>query len=142
MFPEIICVQEVVVFMEEGEAILEASRRGDVRELEFLLRGGAASVNYRDRCGLTALHYAACKGHKDVVLMLVEAGWDLECEDEEGHVPLHMAVEGGDFETVQILVDKGVNLNARNSGGATPLFMARGWGHDDIYQLLKSKGAL
>lgn len=128
--------------MLQGEAVLEASRHGNVKELESLLRSGA-SVNYRDQYGLTALHAAAFKGHKDVVLMLSEGGLlDLECQDEEGHVPLHMAVESGDIETVQVIVDKGVNLNAINKHGATPLYMARVWGYDDIYQLLISRGAL
>ena len=138
----LLCVQKEVVVLEQGEAVLDASRRGDVRQLESLLRRGAANFNYRDQYGLTALHAAAFKGHKEVVLMLSEAGLDLECEDEEGHVPLHMAVEGGHVETVKVFVDKGVNLNARNKKGATPLYMARVWGYDGICQLLISKGAL
>ncbi|KAK7320580.1 hypothetical protein VNO77_30196 [Canavalia gladiata] len=133
--------KELVEFQELGEAVFEASRHGDVRQLESLFgRGG--SVKYRDQYGLTALHAAAFKGHKDVVLMLSELGLDLECQDEEGHVPLHMAVESGDVGTVQVLVHKGVNLNAVNKRGASPLHMARVWGYDDICQLLVSRGAL
>ncbi|TKY56897.1 structural molecule [Spatholobus suberectus] len=129
---------------ELGEAVFEASRRGDARQVEALLRrGGSGSVKYRDQYGLTAVHAAAFKGHKDVVLVLSElAGLDLDCEDEEGHVPLHMAAESGDIGTVQVLVEKGVNLNAVNKRGATPLYMARVWGYDDICQLLVSRGAL
>lgn len=130
--------------VEGGEAVFEASRGGDVARVEALLRGnGSGSVRYRDQCGLTALHAAAFKGHKDVVMMLSElTGLDLECEDEEGHVPLHMAVESGDVGTVQVLVEKGVNLNAVNKRGATPLYMAKIWGYDDICALLVSRGAL
>ncbi|XP_020204417.1 uncharacterized protein LOC109789795 [Cajanus cajan] len=132
--------EEVVV--EVGEEVFEASRRGDATRVEALLRGGG-SVKYRDRYGLTALHAAAFKGHKDVVGVLCElAGLDLDCEDEEGHVPLHMAVEGGDVGTVRVLVEKGVNVNAVNKRGATPLYMARIWGHDDICELLVSRGAV
>ncbi|KAK7300493.1 hypothetical protein RJT34_11338 [Clitoria ternatea] len=130
-----------VVDVETGEAMLEASRRGDVRQVELLLRRGGGG-KYCDKYGLTAVHAAAFKGDKDVVLMLVEAGLDLECQDQEGHVPLHMAVESGHIGTVQVLVDKGVNLNAMNKKGATPLYMARAWGYDDICQLLVSRGAL
>ncbi|KAJ1401168.1 PapD-like superfamily [Sesbania bispinosa] len=133
--------KKVVEIVEQGEAVLEASRHGNVRQLESLLRRGG-SVNYRDQYGLTALHAAAFKGHKDVVLMLSKAGFDLECQDDEGHVPLHMAVESGDIETVQVFVNKGINLNAMNKRGATPLYMARVWGYDDICELLISRGAL
>jgi ankyrin repeat protein len=121
--------------VEHGKLIFEASRHGNVREVELLLRRG---VNY----GLTALHAAAFKGHKNVALMLSEVGLDLECEDDEGNVPLHMAVESGDIETVRVFVGKGVNLNAMNKRGVTPLYMARVWGYEDVCQLLVSKGAL
>ncbi|WJX58916.1 hypothetical protein P8452_44321 [Trifolium repens] len=126
--------------VEHGELVLEASRQGNVRELESLLRRGV-NFNYRDNYGLTPLHAAAFKGHKDVVLMLCKAGLDLECEDNEGHVPLHMAVESGDIETVKIFVEKGVNLNAMNKRGVTPLYMAKVWGYEDVCKLLVSKGA-
>ncbi|CAI8586337.1 unnamed protein product [Vicia faba] len=126
--------------VEHGELVLEASRNGNVSELETLLRRGV-NFNYRDDYGLTAVHAAAFKGHKDVVLMLCKAGLDLECEDDEGHVPLHMAVESGDLETVRIFVDKGVNVNAMNKKGVTPLYLARVWGHEDVCELLVGKGA-
>lgn len=137
----IACDELHVEDIEQGELVLEASRQGNVRELESLLRRGV-NFNYRDHYGLTPLHVAAFKGHKNVVLMLSEAGLDLECEDVEGHVPLHMAVECGDIETVRLFVDKGVNLNAMNKRGVTPLYMAKVWGYDDISQLLISKGGL
>lgn len=127
--------------VEHGKLIFEASRHGNVREVELLLRRGV-NLNYRDHYGLTALHAAAFKGHKNVALMLSEVGLDLECEDDEGNVPLHMAVESGDIETVRVFVDKGVNLNAMNKRGVTPLYMARVWGYEDVCQLLVSKGAL
>ena len=123
--------------MEVGEAIFEGSRNGEANEVKALLRRGGGSVKYRDQYGLTALHAAAFKGHKDVMKVLIElAGLDLECEDEEGHVPLHMAVESGDVETV-VLVEKGVNLNVVDKRGATPFYMATIWGHHDIVFLIK-----
>jgi len=135
------CVQREEV--ELGEAIFEASRNGEANEVKTLLQRGCGSVKYRDQYGLTALHAAAFKGHKDVMRVLVElAGLDLEGEDEEGHVPFHMAVQSGDVGTVQVLLEKGVNLNVVNKRGATPLYMARIWGHHDICELLVSRGAL
>ncbi|KAK8468918.1 hypothetical protein PHAVU_006G152901 [Phaseolus vulgaris] len=107
--------------VEVGEAIFEGSRNGEANEVKALLRRGGGSVKYRDQYGLTALHAAAFKGHKDVMKVLIElAGLDLEFEDEEGHVPLHMAVESGDVETVQVLVEEGVNLNVVNKRGCYP----------------------
>ncbi|KAF7830919.1 serine/threonine-protein phosphatase 6 regulatory ankyrin repeat subunit B-like [Senna tora] len=133
--------KEVVEIMEQGEEVVAAARHGDVKKLESLLKRGG-SVYYKDQYGLTALHAAAMKGHKDVVLMLCEAGVDLESQDVEGHAPLHMAVEGGDEDTIQVLVKKGVNVNAQNKKGATPLYLARILGYNGIAQFLVSQGAV
>lgn len=141
--PDQVHVADTNTNINEGEEIFEASRNGHVAEVESLLRRCGGSVKYRDQYGLTAVHAAAFKGHKDVLMVLSElSDLDLECEDREGHVPLHMAVESGDVGTVKVLVEKGVNLNAVNKRGATPLYMAKIWGYDDICQLLVSRGAL
>ncbi|KAJ8769478.1 hypothetical protein K2173_002968 [Erythroxylum novogranatense] len=125
----------ILELLERGEQVLMAARRGDLRCLETLLRSGA-NVNYRDQYGLTALHAAAIKGHRDVVSMLVEYGLDLECSDNEGHTPLHLAVEGGSLETVKVLALKGANVGAKNGRGATPMCMAEAIGYVDISQFL------
>ncbi|XP_058207300.1 protein VAPYRIN-like [Rhododendron vialii] len=132
---------EVVNILERGEAVLEAARRGDLNHLESLLDRDA-SVSFRDQYGLTALHVAAFKGHKDAVMMLVELGSaELECRDHEGHTPLHLAVEGGHAEMVEVLVNRGANVNASSKKGATPLYLARAMGYDDISQFLVDSGA-
>uniref|UniRef100_A0A7N2R9X5 MSP domain-containing protein n=2 Tax=Quercus lobata TaxID=97700 RepID=A0A7N2R9X5_QUELO len=132
--------KEVVEILERGEQVLMAARRGELERLESLLQKGA-SMNYCDQYGLTALHAAAIKGHRDAVLMLVKFGIDLECKDNEGHVPLHLAVEGGNLETVEVLVDKGADVNARTIKGVTPLYLARAMCYDDISEFLISRGA-
>lgn len=132
---------EVVNLLQRGEAVLEAARCGDLNHLESLLDRDA-SVSFHDQYGLTALHVAAIKGHKDAVMMLVELGSaDLECQDHEGHTPLHLAVEGGHAETVEVLVNIGANVNAESKKGATPLYFARAMGYDDISQFLTESGA-
>ncbi|KDP44718.1 hypothetical protein JCGZ_01218 [Jatropha curcas] len=132
--------EEIVEILERGETVLMAARRDDLEHLQSLLQKGA-STNYCDQYGLTALHAAAFKGHKNIVSMLVEFGVDLECQDNEGHVPLHLAVEGGSLETVEELVNRGANLNAKSNNGATPLYMAKTIGYNDISEFLVSRGA-
>ncbi|GMY08278.1 serine/threonine-protein phosphatase 6 regulatory ankyrin repeat subunit B-like [Fagus crenata] len=132
--------KEIVEILERGEVVLMAARRGELEHLESLLQKGA-TMNYCDQYGLTALHAAAIKGHRDAVLMLVKFGLDLECKDNEGHAPLHLAVEGGSLETVEVLVDKGADVNAKTMKGVTPLFIARAMGYDDISEFLVSRGA-
>ncbi|GFS33566.1 hypothetical protein Acr_00g0029330 [Actinidia rufa] len=132
--------KEVIEILERGEAVLDAARRGDLKHLQLLLDQDA-SVSFHDQYGLTALHIAAIKGHKDAVMMLAELGSDLECRDNEEHTPLHLAVEGGHVETVEVLINRGANVNSRSNKGATPLYAARAMGYDDITQLLVERGA-
>ncbi|KAM5556745.1 protein VAPYRIN [Rosa sericea] len=125
--------------LELGEQMLMAARIGDLRDVELLFLEGA-DISYCDQYGLTALHAAAIKGHKEVVLMLVEFGLDLESRDSEGHAPLHLAVVGGNLETVEMLIQNGANVNAKSKSGATPLYMATAMGYDDITEFLISRG--
>ncbi|XWS65808.1 hypothetical protein CRYUN_Cryun05aG0145400 [Craigia yunnanensis] len=131
--------EEMVEIMERGEEVLMAARCGDMRRLQSLLQKGAA-MNFQDQYGLTALHAAAIKGHKDVISMLVELGSDLERQDNEGHTALHLAVECGQLEVVEALIDTGANANAKTKTGVTPLYMAKTMGYDDISHLLVNRG--
>lgn len=127
--------KEVVETLERGEEVLNAARRGDLGRLEFLLETDA-SVDFRDQYGLTAIHMAAIKGYKDVVMLLVEFGSDLECTDAEGRTPLHMAVVGGDKDTVEVLVIRGANVNAKCNRDVTPLQVAEAMGNESLTQCL------
>ncbi|KAL3521281.1 hypothetical protein ACH5RR_019430 [Cinchona calisaya] len=132
---------EIVRILEQGESVLHAARRGELKLLESLLDKGA-SMNFCDQHGLTAIHMAAIKGHKDAVMTLVEFGADLECQDAEGHTPLHLAVEGGCFETVEVLINRGANVNAKSKKGATPLYISRMMQYEDMSRFLIDKGAV
>lgn len=127
--------------MEKEEEILSAARRGELQALQSLLQQKGVRMNHHDQYGLTALHIAAIKDHKEVVALLINLGLDLDCRDFEGHAPLHLAAVGGSTETVEVLVNKGANVNAVNRRGATPLYIARAMGFDDISKLLLKNGA-
>lgn len=131
---------EVVEMLERAEMVITASRRGDLRRLETLLKK-SIGIQGHDQYGMTALHAAAIKGHRDIVSLLIEFDMDMECQDIEGHTPLHLAVEGGHLETVELLIDMGASINAKTQRGATPLLLARSMGYDTISQLLLSRGA-
>ncbi|XP_076916763.1 protein VAPYRIN-LIKE-like [Bidens hawaiensis] len=126
---------EIVEILERGEDVLNAARRGDLLRLESLLESDAG-MDFRDQYGLTAIHMAAIKGHKDAVMLLVEFGCDVECVDAEGRTPLHLAVVGGCKDTVEVLVNRGANLNAKCHRGATPLQVAQTMKHESITNFL------
>lgn len=133
--------KEVVDILQRWELVMTAARRGDLRNLEFLL-SKRTGLRGRDQYGLTALHVAAIKGHCDVIALLAGSGcMDVECEDVEGHRPLHLAVEGGCADAVDLLLDMGADVHAKTRRDATPLQMAETMGYEDISQLLRGRGA-
>ena len=54
-----------------------------------------ANVNAKSSVGNTALTYACCGGYEDVVKILLDAGADVEHQNENGHTPLMEAASCG-----------------------------------------------
>lgn len=127
--------------LEKGEEVARAARRGEVKLLESLLEK-RATTSFSDQYGLTPLHIAALKGHRDIVMLLAEYGADLDCQDNGGHTPLHLAVEGSCIQTVEVLVNKGADVNVKSKSDATPLHLSRMLHRDDIAQILLDFGAV
>ncbi len=60
----------------QGQALLEALRKGDLELVRELL-GQGSDVNARDDLGRTVLMYAAEGGNLDVVKFLIDEGGDV-----------------------------------------------------------------
>ncbi|GAA6059111.1 hypothetical protein JCM10212_002082, partial [Sporobolomyces blumeae] len=92
--------------------------------------------------GFAPVHYAAQRGHVEIVKWLVEeAGAMAEIEDSEGETALHKAAYRGHVEVCQLLVEKGVDVNARDADGWTPMHNAASNGSVPILRLLLSASA-
>jgi ankyrin repeat protein len=137
----ILMQQDVVDILERWELVMSATRQGDLRRLESLLKKRAA-IQGCDQYGTTALHLASIKGQCDIMAVLIKHGVDMNCKDFEGHMPLHLAVEGGCLDAVELLVSLGADVNAQTKRGATPLQMAACLSYDEIVRFLRSRGAV
>ncbi len=116
---------------EEVEALI--SRGIDVNapcklDSEILQRIVGAQISPYDTwvdVGLTntttALHYAAERGHKEIVELLIAKGADINAKNATGDTSLHFAVEAGEREIAELLIDNGAEVNAKNVQGQTPL---------------------
>lgn len=88
-----------------------------------LLKLGA-DLGYRcDDFGTTALHQAAEHSHKDVVDALLEAGSNIDDEDNEGATALHFATSAA---VVEALITAGADVDHENRQGNTPGRIALG----------------
>ena len=112
-------VLKVTGASEEGlkeVALLLASRKGDVREIQHLMKSGA-NVNTRSYSGDTPLVLAAAKGHTDIVKALIEAGADVNLGSD--WTPLITAVMHKWTDIVKILLDSGADVDVSTTDGKT-----------------------
>jgi casein kinase I family protein HRR25 len=93
-------------------------------------------LDSKDNCDRTPLCYAAFKGQKAVVQLLLDKGAELESKDIEcGQTPLSYAAENGHKEVVELLLDNGAKLESKDKDGQTPLSYAAANGHETVVLL-------
>ena len=136
--------------LEDEDELTNASREGKSMEVIKLLCSGMVDVNCFGRGhgrwrGSTPLCEAACKGHKNVVKILIDKGADPNeaCHfPYSGYTPVNMAASAGHKDVVQLLLDKGADPNeASTRMGFTPLHGAASGSHKYVVQLLLERGA-
>ncbi|CAB0044263.1 unnamed protein product [Trichogramma brassicae] len=97
--------------------------------------------------GLTPLHVALGRGHKNMAESLLKRGADPNVSDANGCTPLHIIITTGDIYFVKIFfkvndeVNQSVQVDAVDESGHTPLrcAVARLW--PDIVDFLLDRGA-
>ncbi|KAH0602542.1 uncharacterized protein H6S33_008623 [Morchella sextelata] len=102
-------------------AIHYASSQGSLTWVMSLLSLGVSPSLRIPKTFGTPLHFAASKGHKDIVLCLIESNADINATDLFGDTPLHVAVQDGMYECVEELVKHGANVDVLNCNGESPL---------------------
>lgn len=105
----------------------------------FLL-GSGAQGHLTDINGDTALHWAAYKGHAELIKLLMYSGVDLQKPDYFGSTPLHLACLSGNVSCVRILCEKSkIELEPRDKNGKTPLQLAKSHRHSEIVRILQAE---
>ena len=89
---------------EEGR-LFSAAESGDLDEVKRLVIDCGVDPNVRDDDVRTPLHYAAWRGHLDVVKLLLERGADPNAQGVEGETPLDHAMSKGHPDIVKLLLE-------------------------------------
>jgi ankyrin repeat protein len=87
------------------------------------------SLNASDASGMSALHWAAVKGHLPVIRALLDAGCDVDCLNNGLNSPLLLAAGAGHEAIIAHLLQRGADPTLRNLKDRDVLFMATLYGH-------------
>jgi uncharacterized protein len=140
---------------EEAEDLIEACAKGDFKSAKMYLLKGAkvnAKANSGKTPGRTAIMWAAFRGKKEIVRLLIEHGAEINARDDwkgnmtkpdgtEGWTPLIFAADSDHEEVVRILIEKGADVNVKTKSGITALSLAQLWRNEEMIQMLKQAGA-
>lgn len=108
---------------DSAKDIFDWVKEGDLQKVRQLSR--LVAVNARDDCGLSLLHWAADRGHLDIVRYLIsELKADVNCLDNERQTPLHYAAACGYLDVCKFLVDSQAQVAAKDCEGLAPIDVA------------------
>jgi outer membrane protein assembly factor BamB len=121
---------------DDKDALWEAARNGDSRTVDALLAKGV-DVNAKTPYGVTALYFAASRGHADVVAVLLKHKADVHVKDTfYDATPLFWAAYEGHGKVVEALLAAGAQ------GADTGVLIAAMRGHADAVRVFLDKSKL
>ena len=105
--------------------LYKVSKDGDSARVRELLEAGADPDKYKDKVGDTALHWAAVKGHSEVVKTLIQAKCDLNVKSKLGYTALDFAISNRHGDVVISLLESGAEPNFQNAEKTIPKELAQ-----------------
>ncbi|XP_022995732.1 E3 ubiquitin-protein ligase XBAT33-like isoform X1 [Cucurbita maxima] len=121
-----------------GERLVSAARDGDLVEAKMLLDCNPYLAKYSTFGGLNSpLHFAAAKGHNEIVSLLLENGADVNSRNYCGQTAVMQACRYGHWEVVQTLLIFRCNvMRADYLSGRSALHFAAVNGHVRCLRLI------
>jgi hypothetical protein len=103
-------------------SVHDAAAQGDLNTVKQFIETGTASVNQRDRRSFlewAVLHYAASRGHKEIIKFLLSQGATLDIKDRNNGTPLTTAIKFEHADITQLLLEKGADPNNTSDESST-----------------------
>jgi len=107
--------------MADQETWFNAVCAGDEGSLSEALAAGF-DVNARDDKLNTALHHATEQGHLNIMHLLIEAGAELNIQNDDDSTALHLAEKN--IDSIRLLLEAGADPNIKNRDYNYPYYYA------------------
>lgn len=114
---------------------------GDLEAIRQHINAGSDLNEMEPTRASTPLITAAAFGKPEAAKLLIDAGAELNYQNDDGSTALHTAVAFGNTEVAKLLIDAGIGLNIKNKEGATALHTAAFFGNKEIVEVMLEKGA-
>ena len=118
-----------------------ASSDGDLDTVRDILGGKAKDfidIDGTDDSGSTALIYASCFGHEDIVVELLRYGADVDKPDQSEWTPLMWAINNSHLDVVERLLENDASVTKKTSTGRSALDFVTPF--SEIYTYMASLG--
>ena len=126
----------------DGDTCLHvAVDKGCTKEVIEEIINHGADVNATNKMNFTPLLKACCKGNKDVINALLNAGANPDISDNYDLTGLHYAAYlDCNKEVLQAIIDHGADVNATNKNNHTALMFACNNSNEDAINMLLNAG--
>lgn len=99
-----------------NNALIIAAAEGHKHIVRYLLTQ-EVQINFQNKIGYTALHFAVNDCNHRIVKLLLEAGADVEISDNDRNTPLSIAAFKGDINSTKLLLQTRINVHTKNKKG-------------------------
>ncbi|XP_036369490.1 E3 ubiquitin-protein ligase mib1-like isoform X5 [Octopus sinensis] len=118
------------------DGFVKDAARGNIQNVREFIKNQRSEIDVKSS-NRTALQVASGKGHEDIVLMLLEAGADLEIQDDDGDTALHYS----SYRATERILEKHRDIvDVKKDDGFTALHVAAVNGRKDIIKTLLTVG--
>ncbi|XP_019854767.1 PREDICTED: ankyrin-2-like [Amphimedon queenslandica] len=121
---------------EGRSAIHLAAAAGYAEALEFLLRKGVSPDHRLPSINGTPLMLASFHQHRNIILLLLKNGANLDIQNKNGISALAGACDNGRYSMAKLLLEKGANPNLQTIEGHTALALSCIRSKKEIVKLL------
>jgi ankyrin repeat protein len=119
-----------------ADAVNQAAYVGDIALIREILKTNP-DRDARDSFGGAALHDAMFQKNIDIVILLIENGYDINAiGPANGYTPLHDAVMANNAEAAKVLLKYGARRDIKGKDGLTPLEKAKKENKTELIKIL------